>query len=326
MNDFVIETSRLTKVFAGGVVAVNDLSLRVERGAVYGLMGRNGAGKTTTLRLLMGLLRPTAGQAHLLGGDMATAPRSIRSRIAYVSQAQQLPGWMTLAELSRYASHFYDQWDEKMASDIARRWELPLNRPVGQLSGGEQRKAAITLALAPQPEILLLDEPAAGLDALARRELVDELISVIGRNAGCTVLFSTHIITDLERIAEFVGIMDRGGLIISTRLDELQASMRRVQIIFPGDGPPADFTLPGSLRLEISGPVVRAVSRLPDALFLDGLRRLPGVRVHVFPLGLEEIFIELAAQARIGESDEDNAERAVRERDARMVMHNNEYE
>jgi ABC-2 type transport system ATP-binding protein len=303
MKNFAIEANNLTKTFAGGVVAVSGLDLHVERGAVYGLMGRNGAGKTTTLRLLMGLLQPDQGAARLLGKDLSSAPHALRARVAYVSQAQQLPGWMTLAELCRYVSHFYDQWNEKLAADIARRWALPKNRPIGQLSGGEQRKVAILLALSPQPEVLLLDEPAAGLDAMARRELVDELISLISRGDGCTVLFSTHIISDLERIAEVIGIMDRGRLLISAQLDELQSSMRRIQIIFPGDSPPRNFTLPGSLRCETSGAVFTAIARLPDTQHLDSLRRLPGVRVQVFPLGLEDIFIEMLERERMGESN-----------------------
>lgn len=303
VKTFVIEANNLTKTFAGGVVAVSGLDLRVERGAVYGLMGRNGAGKTTTLRLLMGLLRPDHGTARLLGTDLTSAPRPVRARVAYVSQAQQLPGWMTLAELCRYLSHFYDQWNDALASDMARRWGLPEHRPVGQLSGGEQRKVAILLALVPQPEVLLLDEPAAGLDPIARRQLVDELVSIVARGEGSTVLFSTHIISDLERIAEFVGIMDRGRLLMSARLDELQANMRRVQIIFPGDASPSHFTLAGSLRCSRSGSVITAITPLPDSQQIESLRRMPGVRVQVFPLGLEEIFIELVAQERLGESN-----------------------
>ncbi len=293
MRELLIQASNLTKSFAGGVVAVNGLDLHVERGAVYGLLGRNGAGKTTTLRLLMGLLRPDRGEARVLGENLARASRAVRARVAYVSQSQLLPGWMTLRELCRYAAHFYDRWDADWSMGLARRWELPLDRAVGRFSSGEQRRTAILLALAPRPDVLLLDEPAAGLDPIARLELVGELISSMAREQGCTVLFSTHIISDLERIAEFIGIMDRGRLLTSERLDDLQTNVRRVQVIFPGDGPPRNFTMPGVLRSETNGPVFTAVTRQADAGFLESLRGSSGVRIQIFPMRLEEIFIEL---------------------------------
>lgn len=293
MVDLAIEARDLCKVFPDDVVAVNGLDLEVPRGTVYGLIGRNGAGKTTTLRLLMGLLRPTRGEARVLGADLWSAGSEIRSRVAYVSQAQQIHEWMTLEELCFYASHFYPDWDRAHARSLSDRFGLAWQRQVGLMSGGEQRKAAIVVAIAARPEVLLLDEPAAGLDPIARRELVDEIVDVVSRDEECTVLFSTHIISDLERVAEHVGIVDRGRMVSSSRLDDLQNSTKRVQVIFEGKGPAPDFSIPGALRSETAGPVVTAVVRLASDAQLDELRRMPGVRVNVFPLGLEDIFIEL---------------------------------
>jgi ABC-2 type transport system ATP-binding protein len=297
MNEIAIEAINLAKKFRSGVVAVKELNLAIERGAVYGLMGRNGAGKTTTLRLLMGLLRADTGAARVLGADLWCAPRSLRGRVAYVSQSQQLPGWMSLAELSRYAAHFYETWEQVQARDLARSWDLPWDQPVGRMSGGEQRKAAILLALAPRPEVLMLDEPSAGLDPIARREMVDSLVSTMARGDGCTILLSTQIISDLERIVDQVGIMDRGRIVTDMRLEQLQQTTRRVQVIFPGAAPPADFSIPGALRCNTAGPVMTAVVRLNHENDLEPMRRLAGVRVQIFPLGLEEIFIELFGRA-----------------------------
>ena len=289
----VIQARGLSKAFGKGPAAVSGLDVTVQRGVVYGLMGRNGAGKTTTLRLLMGLLRPDAGSARILGEDFWQAARELRQRVAYVSQAQQLPVWMTLSELGRYVAHFYPQWDRDLAKDLAVRWELPRDRAVSQLSGGEQRQVALLLALATRPEVMLLDEPAAGLDPIARRSLLGGMVEALARGDGCTVLFSTHLISDLERVADHVGIMDRGRITTTGRLEDLLQSVRRVQVVFNEATPPAGFVVPGALRTQVSGPVVTAIVRSAGESPWEELRRMPGVRVNVFPLGLEELFIDL---------------------------------
>lgn len=307
MSRLALEAVNLSKTFPGGIVGVNDLNLQVHRGAVFGLIGRNGVGKTTTLRLLMGLLRADRGTALVMGREMATADRAFRSRVAYVSQFQQMHAWMTVGELCRYASHFYDSWDNDTARRLAKNWDLPWDRQIGLLSGGQQRKAAILTAFAARPEILLLDEPAAGLDAVARRELIDAIIELLAREGGCTVLFSTHIISDLERVAEYVGIMDHGHVASSIRLDDLLQSTRRVQVVFDTPVPPAGFVIPGALRQEISGPVVTAVVRIENGLQLESIRQMPGVRMQVFPLPLEEVFIEFARQEKPQSNEERSA-------------------
>ena len=289
-----IQLRNLTKTFPGGTVGVTSLNLDIKPGTVYGLMGRNGAGKTTTIRLLMGLLRPDSGEARVLGEDLRYATRSLRSRVAYVSQSEQMPGWMTLRDLARYVGNFYENWNKSFAEDLAIRWGISSLQPVGSLSGGEQRKAAIILALASNPEVLILDEPAAGLDPLSRRELINEVVGVLNRHTSATILFSTHIISDLERVAEWVGILERGRLVMNRSLDELHGCFRRVQVIFPGEVPPPQFTIPGAAKCNVSGPVVTGVTEFFDAEHIDALKRWPGVRVQVFPLSLEEIFIELS--------------------------------
>ena len=288
----VISARNLSKTFRGGVVAVSGLDLDVPAGSVYGLIGRNGAGKTTTLRLLMGLLRPDSGEARVLGADLWQAPREIRQRVGYVSQSQQLPGWMTLDELCRSNACFYGRWDEALAQRLARRWELSRKRPIAHLSGGEQRQAAILLALAAQPEVLFLDEPAAGLDPIARRALLAGLVDCLTQESGCTIMFSTHHIGDLERIGDRVGMMDRGRIVKSLRLDEWLDRVRRVQVVFNTDTVPHGFSIPAARRIRIEGPVATAVVELANEDQLTPLRSIPGARVNVFPMNLEEIFIE----------------------------------
>ena len=289
-----IHLRNLTKTFAEGAVGVSGLNLEIQPGTVYGLMGRNGAGKTTTIRLLMGLLRPNHGDARVLGEDLRFASRTLRAKVAYVSQSEQMPGWMTLRDLSRYLGNFYDRWNKSFVEDLAIRWGVSSLQPMGTLSGGEQRKAAIILSLASEPEVLILDEPAAGLDPLSRRELINEVVGVLNRHTGATILFSTHIISDLERVAEWIGVLDSGRLVLNRSLDDLHNCFRRVQVIFPGESPPPQFAIPGAARCVVSGAVVSGVTEFFDAEHIESLKRWPGVRVQVFPLSLEEMFIELS--------------------------------
>jgi ABC-2 type transport system ATP-binding protein len=309
MSGVAIEASRLTKTFRGGVVAVKDLNMEVKRGAVYGLLGRNGSGKTTTLRLLMGLLRPDQGAARVLDWDFWRAPRGVRRRVAYVPQTHQLPGWMTLADLCRCLGRWNDRWDGAHARALAHRWALPWTRPVACLSSGEQRQASILLAFAGRPEVLVLDEPAAGFDLVARRELVEQIVDAITQSDGCTVLLSTHIIEDIERIADHVGIVDSGRMALAARLEDLLNRTRRVQVIFEAEEPPPGFAIPGAVHSRQTGSVVNAVVRLADGGELDSLRAAGSIRVQVFPIGLEELFMELFGRdARNGITTLDDSE------------------
>jgi len=293
MQTPAIEACNLTKTFPAGAVALNGLDLDVPAGAVYGLMGRNGSGKSTLLRLLLGLLKPDNGVARVLGWDFWRAPHRVRCRTAYVSQTQHLPSELTLEELSYCLRHCNPNWDQGHARALSKLWDLPWNRKLGCFSNGEQRKAAILLAFATWPKVLLLDEPAAGFDLVARRELVDQLVEAITQTDGCTVLLSTHLIEDLERVADRIGIIDHGRMALSVRLEDLLNETRRVQVIFEDDETPAGFAIPGALKTRRDGAVVTALVRWPHGGELDALRSSVNGRVQVFSAGLEEIFIEL---------------------------------
>jgi ABC-2 type transport system ATP-binding protein len=281
----------LTKTF-GGVVAVNGLDLKVERGSVYGLIGRNGAGKTTTLRLLAGLLRADSGEALLLGQDWWQASPLDRQRVAYVAQSGRPPDWMTLTDLSRYSAHFFERWDHGLAHELAERWELPWNRPLGRLSGGHQRLASLLSALSARPDVLILDEPAAGLDPVVRKDLLRSLVEALMRTDGCTVVLSTHLLADVERLATHVGIMEHGRIVGSGSVEDWQRTMRRVQVVFPGREIPTGVEIPGVIREQRLGPVLTGILRISSVHQLDEIRAMEGVRVNVFPLTLEELFVE----------------------------------
>ena len=288
MSEHAIETANLTKTFSGGKVAVSSLDLGIPKGTVYGLMGRNGSGKSTAIKLLLGLLKADSGTARILGHELWAASRPVRSRVGYVAHHPQLPGWMNLRDLGRYVSHLYDSWDQKLFETAADRWELPMLQSVGRMSAGEQRKTAVVLALAPQPEVLLLDEPTAGLDSIAKREFVNLLIEMLADRPSTTIVLSTHEIGDLGRLANVVGVMDRGRLVLSHEVEELQLTMRKVQIIYPNEEAPVGLRLPGLIRQEIVGSVVMANDQQ-----LDFIRQEAGVRLEVFPMGIEDIFVEV---------------------------------
>jgi ABC-2 type transport system ATP-binding protein len=297
-----IEARGLRKEYRGGVEALRGLDLSVRKGAVYGLVGRNGAGKTTTIRCLLGLLHPTAGEARVLGMDLRRAPPAERARVAYVSQEGRLPVNMTLEVLCRYLSHFYERWDAGRAEALAGRFGLDPRRLVETLSGGEKRKVSILAALAARPDVLLLDEPAAGLDPIARRELLDALVEALEEGDGLTVLLSTHILSDIERLAEDVGVIHEGRMVLSGSLEEIQGGTRLVQVIFEGEAVPKGVHLPGTIREEVAGPVLKAIVRPYDEEAVRGAVVGLPARLQAFPLGLEDLFVSLLGRGTNGES------------------------
>lgn len=292
MSSYVIETEKLCRVFSKDKIAVNGLSLKIEKGKVFGLLGRNGCGKTTTLKMIMGLLQPSSGSVKVLGHDMYTAPAELRQKIAYVSQNQQLHDWMSIEELCHYVSHFYKKWDQKFADNLIEKFGIERDVSVGLMSGGEQRKVAVILALASQPEVLILDEPAAGLDPISRRELMDSLIDLLTRIEGCTVILSTHILGDLERIADVIGVMKSGSLTFCEDLETIQSSFKKIQLIFNDGKVPENLSIPGVLKKDVQGPVVSALVKLTDQADLDKFREDENIRYLEHPVGLEEAFVQ----------------------------------
>lgn len=292
MSNFAIETDDLTKVFDGNKVAVNNLKLKIEKGKVFGLLGRNGCGKTTTLKMIMGLTRPTGGSAKILGQNMFIASYEDRQKVAYVSQKQQLHDWMTIDELCCYVSHFYKKWDQDFANSLIEKFGLERNIAVGLMSGGEQRKVAVILALSSQPEVLILDEPAAGLDPISRRELIDSLVELLTRIQDCTIILSTHIISDLERIADVIGVMKSGSISFCEELETIQSSFKKIQLIFNDGEIPDSLNIPGVLKQDIQGPVVSALVKINDLSDLDHLKEDQNIRFLEHPVGLEEAFIQ----------------------------------
>ncbi len=298
MSEVVIDVSRLSKSYGDDPPVLDALDLQIEQGSFYGLLGRNGAGKTTLLRILMGLQRPSSGKAHILGASMADASEEHRARVAYVSQNSKLHPQLSAEELADYVAAFYPTWDGGYARRIAERLEIPWTQPWGELSGGGQQKVGLMLALACRPEVLLLDEPAAALDPVSRRDLLEELIDLLLEGDGATVVFSTHILSDMERPADTIGVLSGGRMLLSQPIESVQSEARRVQAVFPGDVP-SGLEIAGAWQQSAEGRVLQAIVGLSDEAQLQPLREA-GATVDVFPLDLEDLFVELVGRREPG--------------------------
>jgi ABC-2 type transport system ATP-binding protein len=217
----VIETHELTRVF-GKKRAVDAATLSIEPGTVFGLLGPNGAGKSTLLKLLAGHLRPTSGQATVLGLNVAGPCPELWRRMGYVSQGRYLPAWMTAAECLRFACGFHAEWDSSKVAQLTKRLELPLDVRIRDLSRGLYVRLQFALAMGYNPELLLLDEPTSGLDPVGRHELLGILIEEIGQR-GCAVVLSSHLVEDVERMADTMAIMDEGRIVASGPVDAVKS-------------------------------------------------------------------------------------------------------
>ena len=292
-RNVVLRTVGLRKHF-GQTLALDGVDLTVREGEIYGFLGRNGAGKTTTIRALIGILAPDAGEMELLGRSVRRVDVRTKQRIGYVSQEPHCYPWMTSRALGQFVAGFYPSWDPAEYDRLLAALDLPPDRRFSQLSGGMRMKLSLALALAHRPALLILDEPTAGLDPVARREFL-ELIASQARNHGRTTFFSTHLIDEVERVADRVGIIDRGRMRYEGGIDALRAEVRRVRVE-PGYQPPPGGGEFQMLRDESVAEVQAIVFRAPTPAW-DTVNFGPGVSVE--RMSLEDIFLAFAAASRV---------------------------
>ncbi len=296
----VIETHDLTRRF-GATEAVHALNLTVPAGSICALLGPNGAGKTTTLKLLMNLLRPTAGRAEVLGVDTARLGEREVAQIGYVSENQQLPLWMTVRQLLDYCRPFYPTWDRALEQQLLAQFQLPADRRLQDLSRGMLMKAALLASLAYRPRLLVLDEPFSGLDPLVREEFVRGLLEVSAQG-DWTVLVSSHDIEEVERLVDRIAFLDAGRLRLQESTDTLQGRFRRVEVTGGGGVDAAAFA--GALDWAQAGQLTRFVATgyAGDVTEREWRSRHPGATFSVRPMSLREIFVALArSRSTVGE-------------------------
>lgn len=288
MNDLAIWTEELVKTYPE-VKAVDGLSMNVPRGVAYGFLGRNGAGKTSTIRILLGLTRPTAGRSAVLGFSIGRDQVAILERTAFVSESKTLYGNLTPRELVRFTRGFYPKWSDQAVTKYSRLFEIPMDRPFSKLSQGNRTKVYLLLALSQEADLLVLDEPTMGLDPLVVDEFLRVLVEdVVGE--GHTVFVSSHHLSDVEQIADWVGLIDHGRLLLEARLDDIKSQFRLITV--------AGNALPQTQSAEIllvasEGSFCKYLVKKNADVFAAELSRQGATVAEVSPLGLREIFLEL---------------------------------
>ncbi len=291
----IIETVSLSRRY-GRTDAVRDLSLAVPEGTIFAFVGPNGAGKTTTIKTMMNILRPSAGSARVLGVDSRRLGPAQFQQIGYVSENQDIHGWMTLRQLLDYCAPLYPTWDASFADTLRQQLDLPLDRRIKDFSRGMRMKAALLSSLAYRPRLLVLDEPFAGLDALVRDEVIQGVLELADQ-AQWTVFISSHDIDEVERLADWIGIINEGRLTLSESVASLMGRFRQVEATFPA-GAMLPSPLPGTwLGAETAGHLARFVDSGCNGVDDEPRLRqaLPGASsITLAAMPLKAIFITMA--------------------------------
>lgn len=287
----VILTHGLTKSYGRGDV-VKQLNLSVKPNSITAFLGRNGAGKSTTLKMLLGMIRPSAGEGTVLGERIADAEqnRRMRQKVAYVAEGKPLYGYMTVEQTLRFASSFYADWRPEDEKKLLTDFELPIRAKVRTLSKGMRTKLALLLALARRPDLLILDEPSEGLDPVGIEYLLQALVALSAE--GVTVFFSSHQIGEVERIADHVCILEKGCLLVDASLDELRQFYRRIDLVFSSNPPQQEFCISGIERIRTDGRQMSVIASKNADAVVERAHDLNVISVEVAPLGLREIFLE----------------------------------
>ncbi len=298
MSDYVIQANGLTRYF-GRKCAVNQLDLKVPRGSIFAMMGRNGSGKTTTIRMLMGMMSPTRGQATVLGCDCTKLTPEIRSRIGYLTESHFVYSWMKVRECAEFQAGTFAKWNKQLFDAVIDHFGLKPEDKVSGLSRGQRAGLCLALTLATEPELLVLDDPALGLDPVARRALVEAMLLVTS-DSDRTILFSSHLLDDVERVADHIAILDQSVLRVHCSVDEFRARMSRWSLRFaerPDDLPDVPGIVHSSyVEGELQLTLANCDERTEQALHSSG-----AAAVEQLPLSLDQAVIDyLTERGRMG--------------------------
>ena len=290
MNSSTVEASHLSKAF-GSKRVLQDVSFGVAPGDVVGVLGKNGAGKTTLLELMLGFTQPTEGAVRVFGHESYRLPGDAKARVGFVPQQDELVDHLTVADQLRVIASFYPHWNGDLIARLCKEWGIDERARIKSMSVGERQKLSILLAFGHEPDLLILDEPVASLDPIARRQFLEQLVE-ISADGRRSVIFSSHIVSDIERLANRIWILKEGRLDWQGDLDSLKESIVRIHL--RGSGPlPEVLTIPGALSIRREATFPTAVVRDWTAAAQRELERQIAGSVEIEVLGLEEIFVEL---------------------------------
>jgi ABC-2 type transport system ATP-binding protein len=284
----VVTVTNLSRTF-GVKKALNDVSFTVKRGTVFGLVGENGAGKSTLIKHLLGLWRAEEGSVRVFGLDPVADPKAVLGRIGYLSEQPDLPGWMRVDELLRFTQAFYPKWDMRYAEELREQFGLDPAARVNTLSKGQHAKLGLIAAQAHRPDLLLLDEPSSGLDPIVRRDILGAIIRTV-TDEGRTVIFSSHLLDEIERVSDHLAMLHRGVLRFCESLDAVKARHRRIALHFelPQPEPPR---VRGSVSVHGAGTAWIVIGD-PARIDRAGIARNFGATiVDDAPASLDEIFL-----------------------------------
>lgn len=290
MSEHIIDIQKVSKAF-GTKKVLNDLSLSVPQGSVFGLLGKNGAGKTTLIKCILGLMHPGGGQINTLGDVPAKFKEETKEKLGYVPQSDVIYPWLKVYQLIDYTASFYKKWNSSLVDRLVKEWELDPQEKVGLLSEGQLQKLLIILSLGHEPELLIFDEPVASLDPAARRIFLKTILEIVA-NRECTVFFSTHITSDLERVADRVAILKEGRIEFCGELDTLKDEVKRLHVT-SSDLLAKRCDIEGVLNYEeIRNEAILTVRSFSPE-FKKHLEKQWNAKIEVHDLNLEEIFLEL---------------------------------
>jgi len=296
MAEHAIEISGLVKYFDGRCV-LDGIDLNIPKGCIYGLLGRNGAGKTTIIRTLLGLESPTRGDTKVLGVRSNYLGASVHGRIGYVAEGHNLIQHYRVERIIELYRGLSPKWNNKFFEHLMEMFRLPRDRKVSKLSRGMRAQLNLSLAMAIEPELLILDDPTLGLDTVSRRQFLEMAIELISQD-GRSILFSSHILSDVERIASRIGILRAGKLVVDCELEELKSRVKKLRLIFP-DKPPDALHLMEIISERRDGRemiiTVANWNRQKQAI----METFKPTSCADIPMSLEDIFIECTQPDRV---------------------------
>lgn len=287
----LIELNNVSKNFEN-LEVLRGLSLHIQKGQAYGFLGRNSAGKTTAIKIIMGMLAPTNGDVKLLGHNPWKISNQLKQKVGYISQSSIIPGWLSVQELLLFSSRMYPDWNFKLVDKLVQQFQLSKTRKVDKLSGGMQKLLALIIAIGKDPEILILDEPFTGLDPISRRDLLDNMIELFLLE-NKTLFFSSHIISDVEKIISRVGILKFGKLFLEMDMDDLKQSIKQVQLEFTGEAPDKIDMNNVITQKRVNNIITMIVKELNKDMISD-LKKSYNAQVTILDLNLEDIFTKIA--------------------------------